>query len=73
MKFFIILIFLLIFVFGIVLGIVVRLVIENFIFGIFFSFFFVIWLGDIVVIDGYYGMVEDIFMLYMIVKIWDWK
>lgn len=64
---------LLISAFGIVLGIAARPVIENFISGILLSFSSAIRLGDTVVIDGYYGTVEDISMLHTTVKTWDWK
>jgi len=59
--------------FGIVLGIAARPIIENFISGILLSFSSAIRLGDTVVIDGYYGTVEDISMLHTTVKTWDWK
>ena len=59
--------------FGIVLGIATRPIIENFISGILLSFSSAVRLGDTVIIDGYYGTVEDISMLHTIVKTWDWK
>lgn len=59
--------------FGIVLGIAARPIIENFISGILLSFSSAVRLGDTVVVDGYYGTVEDITMLHTTVKTWDWK
>ncbi|MEQ8702509.1 MAG: mechanosensitive ion channel family protein [Phaeodactylibacter sp.] len=64
---------LLISAFGIVLGIAARPIIENFISGILLSFSSAIRLGDTVIINGYYGTVEDISMLHTTVKTWDWK
>jgi small-conductance mechanosensitive channel len=59
--------------FGIVLGIAARPIIENFISGILLSFSSAVRLGDTVIIDGFYGTVEDITMLHTTVKTWDWK
>lgn len=58
---------------GIVVGIAARPIIENFIAGILMSFSANIRLGDTVIVDGYYGIIEDITMLHTSIKTWDWK
>ncbi|NBC09055.1 MAG: mechanosensitive ion channel [Bacteroidetes bacterium] len=59
--------------FGIILGIAARPIIENFISGILLSFSSNVHLGDTVIVDGYYGVIEDITMLHTSIKTWDWK
>ncbi len=58
---------------GIILGIAARPIIENFISGILLSFSSGVRLGDTVIIDGYYGTIEDISFLHTSIKTWDWK
>jgi small-conductance mechanosensitive channel len=58
---------------GIIVGIAARPIIENFIAGILMSFSSNIRLGDTVIVDGYYGIIEDITMLHTSIKTWDWK
>lgn len=60
-------------VLGIILGIAARPIIENFISGILLSFSSNIHLGDTVIVDGHYGVIEDITMLHTSIKTWDWK
>jgi small-conductance mechanosensitive channel len=59
--------------FGIILGIAARPIIENFISGVLLSFSSNIRLGDTVIVDGQYGVIEDITMLHTSIKTWDWK
>lgn len=58
---------------GIILGIAARPIIENFISGILLSFSSGVRLGDTVIIEGYYGTIEDISFLHTSIKTWDWK
>lgn len=58
---------------GIILGIAARPIIENFISGILLSFSSNVHLGDTVIVDGHYGVIEDITMLHTSIKTWDWK
>ncbi len=58
---------------GIIIGIAARPIIENFIAGVLMSFSSSIRLGDTVIVDGYYGVIEDITLLHTSIKTWDWK
>lgn len=58
---------------SIILGIAARPIIENFISGILLSFSSNVHLGDTVIVDGQYGVIEDITMLHTSIKTWDWK
>lgn len=57
----------------IILGIAARPFVENLISGIVISFSQPIRIGDTILIDGNYGTVEDITMIYTRIKIWDWR
>ncbi|MFP4363337.1 MAG: mechanosensitive ion channel family protein [Spirochaetia bacterium] len=58
---------------GIIIGIAARPFLENVIAGIMLSFSQLLKLGDTVMIDNYYGTIEDISISHTIVKVWDWK
>lgn len=58
---------------GIIIGVAARPFIENLISGIVISFSHPIRTGDTVIVDGYYGSVEDINLTHTVIKIWNWR
>lgn len=54
-------------------GFAVRPFLENLFSGVVISFFRNIRLGDTVIIDGHYGVIEDIGFTNTILKTWDWN
>ncbi|SRR6056297_712923 len=58
---------------AVVVGIAAKPFVENVISGIVISFSKQLRLGDTVMIDNFYGTVEDITITHTIIKIWDWK
>lgn len=57
----------------VLVGMMAKPVVENFISGVMITFAQPIRVGDTVIIDGRYGTVEGITMLYTIIKVWDWR
>lgn len=57
---------------SVVFGMALRPFLENLFSGIVISFFKSIRIGDTVIIDGHYGMIEEIGLTYSILKRWDW-
>ncbi|MCF7929570.1 MAG: mechanosensitive ion channel family protein [Spirochaetales bacterium] len=58
---------------GVVVGFAARPYIENLIGGILLSFSKKIRVGDTIIIDDNYGVVEDISMTHSVMRIWDWR
>lgn len=54
-------------------GIAAKPMIENMFAGLVISFGRTIRIGDTVLIDGYYGTVEEISLTYTVMKVWDWR
>ena len=59
--------------FTVVTGITARPFLENLFAGIVLSSSRPLNIGDTVIIDNYYGTVEDISLTYTTIKTWDWK
>lgn len=64
---------LLITAFTVILGIAARPFVENTISGVVISLSNQIRVGDVVIVDGNYGTVEDISATHTKIKIWDWR
>ncbi len=58
---------------GLVLGIAARPVLSNLIAGIQIALTQPIRIDDVVVIEGEWGRIEEIFATFVVVKIWDWR
>lgn len=56
-----------------VFGIAAKPVLENAIAGTIISFGQPIRIGDLVMIDDYYGLIEEINLTHTVLKVWDWK
>jgi len=59
--------------FSVLVGMAARPFIENLIAGLVLSMSQPVRIGDTVVIDDHYGVVEDIKLTHSILKIWDWR
>lgn len=57
----------------VLLGIAARPVIENAIAGVVISYSRTLNLGDIILLDEFFGSVEDIGITHTTIKIWDWR
>lgn len=60
-------------VISVIAGFSLRPFLENLFAGVVIFFFKSIKVGDTVIIDGHYGLVEQIELTYSIVKRWDWN
>lgn len=58
---------------AVVAGVAAKPVVENFIAGMVITFTQPIRINDTVILDGHYGTVEKINMLYSVIKIWNWR
>lgn len=58
---------------GLILGLAARPVLANLIAGIQIAITQPIRLDDVVIVDGEWGWIEDIFATYVVVRIWDWR
>lgn len=58
---------------SVLVGIALRPFLENLFAGVVISFFRSIRIGDTVIIDGHYGIIEDIGFTNTILKKWDWN
>lgn len=58
---------------AVVAGVAAKPVVENFIAGVVITFTQPIKINDTVILDGHYGTVEKINMLYSVIKIWNWR
>jgi moderate conductance mechanosensitive channel len=56
-----------------VVGLAARPVIENAISGVVITLSQPIRINDTVIIDGHYGTIEKITLLYTVVKVWNWR
>lgn len=59
--------------FSVLVGMAARPFIENLIAGLVLSMSQPVRIGDTVVIDEHYGVVEDIKLTHSILKVWDWR
>ncbi len=57
----------------ILLGIALKPALENVIAGLVISVSDCVNTGDTVVVDGKYGFVEDITLVYTVIKVWNWQ
>ena len=57
---------------SVIAGFSLRPFLENLFSGVVIFFFKSIKVGDTVIIDGHYGLIEQIELTYSIVKRWDW-
>lgn len=57
----------------VIIGFAAKPVIENSIAGVMLSFSQPIRIGDIVRVSGNFGIVENIFLTYTVIKTWDWR
>ena len=58
---------------GLILGLAARPVLANLIAGIQIALTQPIRLEDVVIVEGEWGWVEEIFATYVVVRIWDWR
>ena len=58
---------------GLILGLAARPVLANLIAGIQIAITQPIRLEDVVIVDGEWGWIEDIYATYVVVRIWDWR
>ena len=58
---------------GLILGFAARPVLANLIAGIQIAITQPIRLEDVVIVEGEWGWVEEIFATYVVVRIWDWR
>jgi small-conductance mechanosensitive channel len=59
-------------VLSVVAGVSLRPFLENLFSGIIISFSKSVKIGDTVIVDGHYGLIEEIGLTYSILKRWDW-
>lgn len=57
---------------SVIVGVALRPFLENLFSGILISFFKSIKVGDTVILDGQYGLIEEIGLTYSVLKRWDW-
>lgn len=60
-------------VISVIAGVSLRPFLENLFSGVVISFFKAIKIGDTVIIDGHYGLIEEIGLTYSVLKRWDWN
>lgn len=58
---------------SVIVGVALRPFLENLFSGVVISFFKSIKIGDTVMIDNHYGLIEEIGLTYSVVKRWDWQ
>lgn len=58
---------------SVVAGVSLRPFLENLFSGVVISFFKSIKIGDTVIIDDHYGLIEEIGLTYSVLKRWDWN
>ncbi len=58
---------------SVIVGVSLRPFLENLFSGVVISFFKSIKIGDTVIIDGHYGLIEEIGLTYSVLKRWDWN
>ena len=57
---------------GLIIGLAARPLFENLIAGVQLAFTEPIRLDDVVVVQGYWGNIEEIHSTYVVIKVWDW-
>ena len=60
-------------VFSVIIGVALRPFLENLFSGVVVSFFRSIRIGDTVIVDGNYGIIEDVGLTYTILRRWDFS
>jgi small-conductance mechanosensitive channel len=58
---------------GLILGLAARPVLTNLIAGVQIAITQPIRLDDVVIVEGEWGWIEEIFATYVVVRIWDWR
>ncbi|WP_306118865.1 MULTISPECIES: mechanosensitive ion channel family protein [unclassified Roseitalea] len=58
---------------GLILGLAARPVLANLIAGIQIAITQPIRLEDVVIVEGEWGWIEEIFATYVVVRLWDWR
>ncbi|SDY34740.1 mechanosensitive ion channel family protein [Citreimonas salinaria] len=58
---------------GLILGLAARPVLTNLIAGVQIAITQPIRLEDVVIVEGEWGWIEEIFATYVVVRIWDWR
>ena len=58
---------------AVVIGIAARPYIENVVAGLVISFTQPLRIGDTLLIDSHWGMVENIALTFTVIRIWDWR
>ncbi len=58
---------------SVMVGVSIRPFLENLFSGIVISFFRSVKVGDTVIIDSHYGLIEEIGLTYSVLKRWDWN
>ena len=58
---------------AVLIGVASKPIIENAISGMVITFSQPIRINDTVIIDGHYGTVEKITLLYTVIKVWNWR
>lgn len=58
---------------SVITGVSLRPFLENLFSGVVISFFKSIRIGDTVIIDNHYGLIEEIGLTYSVLKRWDWN
>lgn len=59
-------------IFSVIIGIACRPFLENLFAGFVITFFGSLKVGDTIIIDGEYGVIEEVSLLYSVLKRWDW-
>lgn len=57
----------------VLVGLAARPFVENALSGLAISSSRLVSIGDTVVIDGFYGTVEDVTLTHTVLKVWDWR
>tara|TARA_R110002072_G_scaffold534_6_gene4064 strand:+ start:238474 stop:239346 length:873 start_codon:yes stop_codon:yes gene_type:complete len=58
---------------SVIVGVSLRPFLENLFSGVVISFFKAVRIGDTVIMDGHYGIIEEIGLTYSVLKRWDWN
>jgi small-conductance mechanosensitive channel len=58
---------------GLILGLAARPVLSNLIAGVQIALTQPIRIDDVVIVEGEWGWIEEIFATYVVVRIWDWR
>lgn len=57
----------------VLLGVLSKTYLENFLAGLVLSFTQPLRIGDVIVIDDRFGIVEELNLTYTVIKLWDWS